>query len=107
MELPQGFKEFDPAEYLTDPEDVVEYLNAFLEDGSAQEVAMALGTVARSEGMSRIARDTGLNRVSLYTSLSEDGNPSLGTFMKVLDVLGLKLAVKRKSRGDLAGAVMG
>lgn len=104
MKLPRGFSEFDPADYLTDPEDVVEYLNATLEDGTAQEVAMALGAVARSEGMSKIARDTGLNRVSLYTSLSEEGNPSLNTIMKVLDTLGLRLTVKRKPKEALHNA---
>lgn len=93
-----GFKEFDASSYLKNPEDVESYLNAVLEDGSAQEVALALGTIARSEGMSRIARDTGLNRVSLYTSLSNEGNPSLDTIMKVLDVLGYRLQAVRKPK---------
>ena len=91
-----GFSKFDPADYLNTPEDVEAYLNAVLEDGTAQEVALALGTVARSKGMSSVARDTGLNRVSLYTSLGENGNPSLDTAMRVLDVLGYRLHAERK-----------
>lgn len=90
------FKEFDASEYLTNPEEIEAYLNAVLEDGNAQEVALALGTVARCEGMTRVARDANLNRVSLYTSLSKEGNPSLDTIMRVLDVLGYQLRAVRK-----------
>ena len=91
-----AFREFDASSYLTSPEEVEAYLNAVFEDGTAQEVALALGTVARSQGMSKIARDTGLNRVSLYTSLGENGNPSLDTAMKVVDVLGYRMRIERK-----------
>lgn len=96
------FKEFDASGYLTSPEEVEAYLNAVFEDGTAQEVALALGTVARYEGMSKVARDAGLNRVSLYTSLGESGNPSLDTIMKVLDVLGFQLFVERKPKAVTA-----
>lgn len=98
------FKEFDAAAYLTGPEEVEAYLNAVFADGTAQEVALALGTVARAEGMSRIARDAKLNRVSLYTSLSKDGNPSLDTIMRVLDVLGFRLQAERKPEQSTASA---
>ena len=97
-----AFREFDASGYLTSPEEVEAYLNAVLEDGTAQEVALALGTVARSAGMSKIARDAGLNRVSLYTSLGENGNPSLDTIIKVLDVLGFQLVVERKPKAATA-----
>ena len=90
------FKEFDASSYLNGPEDIEAYLNAVLEDGSAQEVALALGTIARAKGMTSVARDAGLNRVSLYTSLSKEGNPSLDTIMRVLDVLGFRLHAERK-----------
>lgn len=93
-----AFKGFDAAAYLTGPEEIEAYLNAVFADGTAQEVALALGTVARAEGMSRVARDAGLNRVSLYTSLGEGGNPSLDTIMRVLDVLGFQLQAERKPK---------
>jgi probable addiction module antidote protein len=41
--------------------------------------------------MSQIARDTGLSRESLYTALSEEGNPRLTTFLKVVHALGIDL----------------
>jgi probable addiction module antidote protein len=41
--------------------------------------------------MAELAKQTGLTREGLYNSLSKDGNPSLGTVMKVLKALGLRL----------------
>lgn len=41
--------------------------------------------------MSAPARDTGLNRCNLYEALSEDGNPTLSTLLKVTHALGLRL----------------
>jgi probable addiction module antidote protein len=41
--------------------------------------------------MVRLAKDTGLTREGLYKALSADGNPSLGTILKVVKALGMKL----------------
>jgi probable addiction module antidote protein len=41
--------------------------------------------------MSEIARSTGLSRESLYRALSERGNPSLSTVLRVTKALGLRL----------------
>jgi hypothetical protein len=45
-------------------------------------------TSAKSRTVS--AKETGLTREGLYKALSKDGNPSLGTVLKVLKALGLK-----------------
>ena len=55
-------------------------------------MAAALGDVARSKGMAKIAT-TDLGRESLYKALSADGNPQLATVLKVMRALGLKLKV--------------
>ena len=47
--------------------------------------------VARKQNMSARARDTGLNRGNLHEALSEDGNPTLATLLKVTRSLGLRL----------------
>jgi len=39
----------------------------------------------------QLAKETGLTREGLYKALSAEGNPSLGTVLKVLKALGLKL----------------
>jgi probable addiction module antidote protein len=41
----------------------------------------------------QLARETGLGRESLYKALSLQGNPELGTVMKVMRSLGLRLHV--------------
>lgn len=70
------------------------YLAAALDGGDAGLIAAALGDIARAQGMTEIARKTGLGRESLYKALSPDGNPALGTVLKVVSALGLKLHAK-------------
>lgn len=82
---------FDAAKYIRTPEGVVELLNDAFESEHAPYIANALGVVARSEGMSKIAVKSGVNRQALYTALGENGNPTLATLLKVLGALGLRL----------------
>ena len=51
----------------------------------------ALVHLARTQNMSALARDAGVNRGNLYEALSEDGNPTLATLLKVATALGLRL----------------
>ena len=82
---------FDAAKYFTTPEDVIEFLNDALESGHAPYIAAVLGDVARSQGMTKLAAMTGVNRQALYTALSENGNPTLETLLKVLAAMGVRL----------------
>jgi len=85
---------FDAADYLKSEEAIAAYMDSVLEDGTPQEIARALGTVARARGMGEIAEEAGMSRTSLYKSLSENGNPSVDTLLKVIRSLGLQLHVK-------------
>lgn len=91
---------FDGAKYIRTPEDVIDTLNDALESGESGYVAVALGVVARSKGMTKIAEKTGVNRQALYIALSENGNPTLETLLKVMSALGIKL----KCEVDMAKA---
>ena len=82
---------WDPADHLATPEDALAYLNAALETGEPQLVAAALGDIARSAGMSKIAAASGLGRESLYKSLSTDGNPAFSTVLRVLSAFDFRL----------------
>jgi probable addiction module antidote protein len=84
---------WDAAANLKTAEDVANYLEAVFEEGDPALVAAALGDVARSKGMTKIAKATGLGRESLYKALSREGNPELATVLKVMHALGLKLKV--------------
>ena len=82
---------WDITRYLKTEDDMVAYLEAALEEDDPALFAAALGDVARAKGMTSIARESGLGRESLYKSLSAGGNPELGTVMKVIKSLGLRL----------------
>ena len=82
---------WDVAEHLATAEDMAAYLEAALEDGDPGLVVAALGDIARAKGMAQIARESGLGRESLYKALSPEGNPELGTVLKVVRALGLRL----------------
>ena len=56
-------------------------------------IRTALKHVALTQNMSALARDTGLNRGNIYEALSEDGNPTLSTLLKVTSALGLRCAL--------------
>lgn len=81
----------DPAALIETPEDAALFLQAAFEDGTPAEIAHALGTVARSRGMTALADKTGLQRQALYKALDAAGNPTLDTLIKVIRALGLKL----------------
>jgi len=76
---------------LQDDKDIAAYLDAAFEDGDPQLIAAALGDVARSHGMTRVAERAGLGRESLYKALSPQGNPQFATVVKVMQALGFQL----------------
>lgn len=82
---------FDAAEYVTEMEDVIDFLNDAFESGNLPYITNVLGMLARSKGMTRLAEKTGVNRQALYSALSESGNPTLETLLKVMNALGFRL----------------
>jgi probable addiction module antidote protein len=67
------------------------YIAAAFETDDPSSIAKALGAVARTRNMSKLAKDVGMNRSALYRALSGDGNPEFATILKVVKALGLKL----------------
>ena len=90
-------RKWDSAEHLKTDEDMVQYLEACLEEAGddAAFIAKALGTIARAKGMTQLANETGLGRESLYKALSGEGNPSFATILKVMTALGIKLHAEK------------
>lgn len=86
------FTPFDAADYLDDLGDVAGYLEIALEASIEDPTAVprALGVIARSRNMSELARRTGMSRDGLYKALSDDGNPTWATILKVTHALGLR-----------------
>ena len=96
---------YDVAEHLRTTEEMAAYLEACIEeaDGDAAFIAKALGDIARAKGMAQVACEAGVSRESLYKALSGDRNPTLGTVLRVIGALGLKLRAEAVSDSAAAG----
>jgi probable addiction module antidote protein len=83
---------YDVSEHLRTPEEMAAYLDAWLSEApeDVSGIARALGDIARAKGMSEVAKEAGLSRESLYRALSEGGNPSFSTVLKVARALGMR-----------------
>lgn len=88
---------FDIADYLDSEEMIAEYLNTVLEDGDSSDLIVAIGHIAKSIGMTKIAEKTGMSRPSLYKALSDGAKPQFTTIMKVLKAIGGQINVKPMS----------
>jgi probable addiction module antidote protein len=91
--MAKKLKVYDSAEFLDSPEAIEEYLVDAFDSEDISTISNALGVVARARGISKLAEDAGLSRQTLYRTLSVDGNPELGTVIKVAHALGFKLGV--------------
>ena len=91
--MSEEYRKFDAADYVKTGEDARGLLRAATDEdpGDGTVIRAALKHIARTQNMSALARDTGLNRGNLYEALSEDGNPTLATLLKVTRALGLRL----------------
>jgi len=103
--MKEGFSRYDTAELLKTDEDIVLFLEAVMEDAADDPafVSHALGVVARARNMSQLARETGLSREGLSKALSGEGNPTLGTVMKVAKALGLRLEFRPIAPAPVTG----
>ena len=91
----ETFTRWDAAEHLRTPEDTRLYLEACAEEdpGDGSLIRAALNDIARAGNMSRLARETGMSREGLYKALSEDGNPTFATVMRITRALGMHVRI--------------
>ncbi len=94
--MSEEYRRFDPADYVKSEEDVRGLLMAAAEEdtGDGAVIRATLKHVAQTHNMSALSRDTGLNRGNLYEALSDGGNPTLATLLKVTAALGLRLRLE-------------
>jgi probable addiction module antidote protein len=84
---------FEIADYLDSNEMIAEYLNTVLAEGKDSEIIAAIGHIAKSMGMTKIAQETGLSRPSLYKALSVGAKPQFETVMKILRAIGGQIQI--------------
>ena len=94
--MSEEYRKFDATDYVKTEEDTRGLLRAATDEdiGDGAVIRAILRHVARTHNMSALARDTGLNRGNLYEALSEDGNPTLATLLKVTRALGQRLRLE-------------
>ncbi|MFN8428497.1 MAG: addiction module antidote protein [Spirosomataceae bacterium] len=85
---------FDIADYLDSNEMIAEYLNEVLSAGNDADIIAAIGNIAKSIGMTKIAQETGMSRPSLYKALNEGSKPQFDTIMKVLRAIGGQIQIR-------------
>jgi probable addiction module antidote protein len=90
---------FDAAEYLVSPETTAACLTEAFEANdpafiSLAIIPLAIGTVAKAEGMAQVAGEAGISRESLYKSLNGPARPNFDTVRKVLGTVGVKLVAE-------------
>lgn len=83
---------------LRDPELAAGYLSEALRGGSVEEFLIALRNVAQAQGgLGALSAQTELNRQNLYRMLSENGNPTLDNFMKLLAALDIEIEFRPRA----------
>ena len=93
--MAEMFTRWDVADHLQSKEDARLYLEACAEEdpGDGSLIRAALNDIARAQNMSRLAREIGMTREGLYKALSETGNPSFATVMRITRALGMQLRI--------------
>lgn len=94
----KGGTRWDPVDHLRTDEDLQYYLEAaVLEDsGDGSLIRAALSDVARAQrrNMTHLAQAAGMTREGLYKALSDKGNPSFATVLKIARALDLRLRIE-------------
>ena len=88
--------DWDAAEFINTKEDVIAYLEAALKENDPALLFKAIGAIARSEGMARLAGELNRAPEDLYKPLPVKATPSFITVVKVLDNLGFQLSIQQK-----------
>ena len=93
--MTETFTKWEVTSHLRTQEDARLYLEACAEEdpGDGSLIRAALNDIARAGNMSRLAREIGMSREGLYKALSEDGNPTFATVMRITRALRMKLRI--------------
>ena len=91
--MAETFTQWDAADHLQSKKDMRLYLEACADEdpGDGSLIRAALNDIASSQNMSGLAREVGMTREGLYKVLSENGNPSFATILRIIRALGMQV----------------
>ncbi len=93
--MPETFTRWEITDHLRTKEDARLYLEACAEEdpGDGSLIRAALNDIARAQNMSQLAREVGMTREGLYKALSDKGNPTFATVLRITRALGMQLRI--------------
>ena len=94
--MSEEYRKLDAADYIKTEVEARGLLRATTDEdlGDGDVIRAVLKRVAQTQNISALARNPGLNCGNIYEALSEDGNPTLTTLLKVANALGLRLRLE-------------
>jgi probable addiction module antidote protein len=87
-------KDFNISEHLKTDEDMMDFLQASLEESDPNIFISALNAVVRLKGVAGLAEEAGVGRESLYKSLAPGAKPRFETIAKITKALGFPLGIQ-------------
>jgi probable addiction module antidote protein len=92
---------FDPQKYRDNPTMISEYLNQSLATDDLSALLAALAAVVKAQNVLALSEDAAIRRETFYRALRKNGDPKLGTILKIFSSLGVSLAVEPRGQGML------
>ena len=93
--MAETFSRWEVTAHLRTKEDARLYLEACAEEdpGDGSLIRAALNDIARAQNVSQLARDIGMTREGIYKALSDNGNPTFATLMRITRALGMRVRI--------------
>ena len=93
--MAETFSRWEVTEHLRTKEDARLYLEACAEQdpGDGSLIRAALNDITRAQNVSQLARDIGMTREGIYKALSDNGNPTFATIMRITRALGMRVRI--------------
>ena len=93
--MAETFSRWEVTDHLRTKEQARLYLEACAEEdpGDGSLIRAALNDIARAQNVSQLARDIGMTREGIYKALSDNGNPTFATIMRITRALGMRVRI--------------
>lgn len=90
----------DMIERCKAPEFAALYLSELASDPDDGALLIGLGYVARAHGIADLSDEIGISRKGLYLAFSDKGNPTLKTFIGLLEATGIRISFTVAPKSD-------